>query len=56
MENPAIIEEIKKNIWIKNTVLEDLEQAGGRDIDKNLEKYRELKDRIINVGEYSNSE
>ena len=56
MENPAIIEEIKKNIWIKNTVLEDLEQAGGRDIDKNQEKYRELKDRIINVGEYSNSE
>ena len=52
IENPAIIKEIKKNIWIKNTVLEDLESAGRRDIDKNSEKYRELKDRIINVGEY----
>lgn len=52
MENSAIIEEIKKNIWIKNTVLADLETAGMRDIDKNSEKYTELKDRIINVGEY----
>ena len=52
MENPAIIEEIKKNIWIKDTVLQDLEEAGQRDIDKNSEKYRELKNRIINVGEY----
>ncbi len=52
MENPAIMEEIKKNIWIKNTVLQDLEEAGQRDIDKTSEKYRELKNRIINVGEY----
>lgn len=52
MENPNIIEEIKKNIWIKNTVLEDLETAGRRDIDKNSQKYKELKDRIINVDEY----
>ena len=50
-----IYQEIKKNIWIKNTVLEDLEEAGGRDIDKNQQKYRELKDRIINVGEYTNN-
>ena len=52
MANPAIIEEIKKNIWIKNNVLQDLEEAGRRDIDKTSEKYQELKDRIINVGEY----
>ena len=50
MKNPNIIQEIKKNIHVKDNILEDLERANL--IDKESEEYKELVERIINVGEF----
>ena len=50
--NKNIITEIKKNIYINDNILYDLQKANESNIDKNLEEYKSLKDRIINVGEY----
>ena len=52
MSNPNIIHEIKKNIYVKDNILEDLESINNID-DQSLE-YRDLKNRIINVGEFDN--
>ena len=52
MSNPNIIHEIKKNIYVKDNILEDLETINNID-DQSLE-YRDLKNRIINVGEFDN--
>ena len=53
MNNKEIIGEIKKNIHIKNNILEDLENAVNIQ-DKNCSEYINLKNKIINVGEFSN--
>jgi hypothetical protein len=60
MNNPKIMEEIKKNIVLNNNILSDLEYAGNNEeilngkeifIDKELLK---VKKKVINVGEYLN--
>ena len=48
MSNPNILKEIKKNIHIKNTILEDLEQASNES-DTDV-----LSNIVIQVGEFSN--
>ena len=53
MNNKHIIDEIKKNIHIENNILEDLENAVNM-YDKNSSEYINLKNKIINVGEFSN--
>ena len=53
MNNQQIINEIKKNIHIKNNILEDLENAINIH-DTNSSEYINLKNKIINVGEFSN--
>ena len=53
MNNKEIIGEIKKNIHIENNILEDLENAVNMH-DKNGSEYINLKNKIINVGEFSN--
>jgi len=52
MNNSNIIDEIKKNIYIDNNILGDLEMINK--IDKDSSEYQKLKKRIINVGEYPN--
>ena len=54
MYNTKIIEELKKNIYIENNILADLELAGSGKLDFNSEKYKSLKNRIINVDEFNN--
>jgi len=54
MNNRKVLDEIKKNIYIKNNVLSDLEKATSGIIDKNSLQYNDLKNRIINVGEFEN--
>ena len=51
MSNPKIMAEIKKNIHVKNNILEDLEKVNT--LDKDSLEYKELHDKIINVGEYT---
>tara|TARA_S200000501_G_scaffold352857_1_gene372092 strand:+ start:762 stop:2690 length:1929 start_codon:yes stop_codon:yes gene_type:complete len=53
MENPKIINEIKKNIHTSNTILEDLENINQKDLEKtDPSRFNELKEKIINVDEY----
>ena len=52
MNNKAIISEIKKNIHVKDNILEDMENAIL--LDKNSPEYSNLKSKIINVGEFKN--
>ena len=54
MNNPNIINEIKKNIHVEDNILYDLEKAGSEDIDKNSIEYESLKNKIINVDEFKN--
>ena len=54
MNNPNIINEIKKNIYVENNILADLERAGSGELDLNSEEYQSLKNRIINVDEFNN--
>lgn len=54
INNKNIIKEIKKNIHVKNNILEDLELAGSDKLDKKSNEFISLKNRIINVGEYNN--
>ena len=51
MENPNIVNEIKKNVYLKG-ILKDFEEI--ETLDKNTAKYSILKNRIINVDEYEN--
>ena len=51
MSNVKIMEEIKKNIHVKNNILEDLEKANA--LGKDSLEYKELHNKIINVGEYA---
>lgn len=50
--NPQIIEEIKKNIYVKDNILGDLERIG--EIDKNSAEYAILREQVIGVSEYAN--
>ena len=52
MTNENIMNEIKKNIYIKDNILEDLQNVNL--LDKDDPKYEILKNRIINVGEFVN--
>ena len=52
MKNKNIINEIKKNIYVENNILADLEKA--ITLPKDSKEYAELKDKIINVDEYKN--
>jgi acyl-CoA dehydrogenase len=54
MNNPNIINEIKKNIHVEDNILYDLEKAGSEDIDKSSIEYESLKNKIINVDEFKN--
>ena len=54
INNPNIINEIKKNIHVEDNILYDLEKAGSEDIDKNSIEYESLKNKIINVDEFKN--
>ena len=53
MYNPKLIEEVKKNIFIDSTILENLEKT----TDKINDGYWDtpLRDDVIQVGEYNNS-
>ena len=51
MSNTKVMEEIKKNIHVKNNILEDLEKANM--LAKDSLEYKELHNKIINVGEYA---
>ena len=55
MNNPNILNEIKKNIHVENNILADLERAGSGKLDINSEEYNSLKNRIINVDEFENT-
>ena len=55
LENPNILNEIKKNIYVENNILADLELAGSGKLDIDSKEYNSLKNRIINVDEYENS-
>lgn len=50
MNNHKIIHEIKKNIFIDNNILQDLEKINTLNSTSN--EFQFLKERIINVGEY----
>ena len=54
MTNPNILNEIKKNIHVKNNILADLEKAGSGKLDISSKEYNSLKNIIINVDEYKN--
>ena len=55
LENPNILNEIKKNIYVENNILSDLETAGSNIINIDSREYISLKNKIINVDEYENS-
>jgi len=50
MENPLILQNIKKDIHIRDVLL-DMENA--IKLDPNSQEYLELKNKIINVGEFN---
>ncbi len=53
MSNKKIIEEIKKNIHIKDNILADLEKINEEGLEtENPELFNKLKNKIINVDEY----
>ena len=52
LNNPSIMYEIKKNIHIEGTILEDLDRINR--CKKNSFEYNQLKETIINVDEFKN--
>lgn len=54
LTNPKILNEIKKNIHIKNNILDDLEKAGSGNLDINSKEFIHIKNKIINVDEFNN--
>ena len=52
MTNNEIMQELKKNIHVENNILSIMEKI--QTIDKNSIEYNNLRDKIINVGEYNN--
>ena len=55
IENPKILQELKKNIYVKDNILSDLEEINSLS-DKNSNKYKLLYNKIINVDEFNNLE
>ena len=55
MNNPKIMNELKKNIIIKNNILGDLDFINSINVDKNSAEYVSLKNKIINVDEFENN-
>ncbi len=53
LDNKNILNEIKKNIHVKDNILEDLEKINNIS-DTNLNEYLSLKNKIINVDEFKN--
>ena len=51
MNNPNIIEEIKKNIHVKDNILADLEKVNQIE-DKESSEYMDLRDKVIQVDEF----
>jgi alkylation response protein AidB-like acyl-CoA dehydrogenase len=54
MSNTKIMEELKKNIYVENNILADLELAGSGKLDIDSDEYKSLKNIIINVDEFKN--
>ncbi len=52
MENKKIMDEMKKNIYVEDNILGDLDLINK--IDRDSSEYQKLKEKIINVGEYPN--
>ena len=52
LNNENILNEIKKNIYVKNNILQDLELAGSNKLDKTSKEYINLCNKIINVDEF----
>jgi hypothetical protein len=50
--NNKIMDEFKKDIYIKNTILEDLDKLN--DLKSDSKEYEKLYNKIIQVGEYKN--
>ena len=50
--NKKIMEAIKEDVYVRHTILEDLENLNSFDEDSN--EYKELYKKIINVGEFKN--
>ena len=46
------MEAIKEDVYVRHTILEDLENLNSFDEDSN--EYKELYKKIINVGEFKN--
>ena len=46
------MQELKKNIHVENNILSAMEKI--QTLDKNSIEYNQLRDKIINVGEYKN--
>ena len=54
LKNIKITDLIKKDIYVKNNILEKMEKLNH--LDKNSNEYKSLYDEIIQVGEYNISE
>ena len=52
MNDDSIMKEIKKNIHLDKGIMKDLNEINNHK--KDSKEYLEMKDRIINVGEYDN--
>ena len=52
--NKNIMEHIKRDVYTKDTVLEDLETLNS--LDQNSQEYKDLYRKVIDVGEYDNIE
>ncbi len=52
IKNESIISEIKKDVFTEGTILQDLESLTL--LDKNSDQYKDLYNKIIQVGEYKN--
>lgn len=52
LNNKKIMEEVKKDVFIENNILEDLLKLDDYDLES--EEYKNLYDKVIQVGEYKN--
>jgi hypothetical protein len=52
--NKNIMEHIKRDVYTKDTVLEDLETLNS--LDQSSQEYKDLYRKVIDVGEYDNIE
>ena len=53
MNDDSIMKELKKNIHLDKGIMKDLNEINNYKNDS--KEYLEMKDRIINVGEYDNN-